>query len=59
VAPSDASYGWVIWLPGLAYLGLCLIAWGAYSFWMVFDIENRALWDQPSGTHVVEERQVY
>jgi hypothetical protein len=29
-----------------------------YSSWMVCDAENRALWDQPAGTHVVEERDV-
>ncbi len=30
-----------------------------YYFWMVFDPENRALWDQPAGTHVVEERDAF
>jgi uncharacterized RDD family membrane protein YckC len=46
-------------LPALIYFVLCLVAWVPYYFWMVFDAENRALWDQPCGTHVVEEREVF
>jgi uncharacterized RDD family membrane protein YckC len=34
------------------------LAFIPYYFWMVFDAENRALWDQPAGTHVVEEREI-
>jgi uncharacterized RDD family membrane protein YckC len=39
-----------------AYLLVSALALIPYYFWMVFDAENRALWDQPAGTHVVEER---
>ena len=41
---------------GPRYLLVAALALIPYYFWMVFDAENRALWDQPAGTHVVEER---
>jgi uncharacterized RDD family membrane protein YckC len=43
-------------LPALLSLLVTGIVFTMYYFWMVFDPENRALWDQPAGTHVVEER---
>jgi uncharacterized RDD family membrane protein YckC len=46
-------------LSGPVYLLVCALALIPYYFWMVFDAENRALWDQPAGTHVVEERDAF
>jgi uncharacterized RDD family membrane protein YckC len=45
---------------GLVCFGLARPSYGfsllPYYFWLCFNVDHEALWDRPSGTHVVEDR---